>query len=128
MFAVIPFQRGRDDRRHCKIDPADSLKSVLDKVAFGLQLGGVIDMLQLAATAGAEMGAFGLDPMGALFIDRDQSPESVGFLFLGQIDGDNVLRGCKRDEDDEAVIFKNAISAKRQIFNGSFNQNNILWG
>ena len=50
----------------------------------------------------------------------------MGFFLLGQFDGDDILGRCKRDKDDKAVIFKNAIPAKRQIFNWSCDQNIIL--
>ena len=66
--------------------------------------------------------------MGAFLVDRDQGPKTVGFLLLGQPDGDKVLGRGERNEDDKAVAFEDAVSAKCQIFNGAFNQKIILVG
>src|SRR6267154_3335360 len=78
-------------------------------------------MLQMAPTTCFKVGTLWFYPRRTLLMDTNQFSGCKVFLFRKDIDLNLIIRSCKWNEDDEAFMTQNALAAKSDRFNFSFN-------
>jgi hypothetical protein len=108
------------------VEAAEALEEVADLVVFEEELGGVGEVLVLAAAAIAEVGAGRLDAVGGGAEDFEDAGAGVVFLHLGQFDAELFAGGGEGDEHDELVDATDGIAAVGDGVDGEFDL--LAWG
>lgn len=114
--AVVELGGGGDDRFDGVFDAAHVFEEFGDLLLFPGELGIVVEVLVLAAAAGAEEGAAGIDAVRRGVDDADEV--GVGVVFVIAVDaGEDAFAGKgEGDHDDPAVHAGDALGEVGEFF------------
>jgi hypothetical protein len=99
-------------------ETADALEEFADLLVFELELGGVIEVLVLAAAAVSEVGAAGGDAVGCGLEDAEEMGAGEAFFNFGDFDFDDFAGDDEGDEDDEVIVTCDAFAAEGEVSDG----------
>ena len=115
LVAVIPGMHGAERRMHRQVGPlADARHGIDDLLALRLELGFIIEVLQLAAAAGRVDRAGRLHAVLAGLEDVDEGAARIGLLCLGDARLDIFAGQCAHDKYREALITPHALAARAE--------------
>ena len=93
----------------------DTLEEITHLILLYLLLGNIVDVLILAAAAGAKMFAARFYTVGRCLKHVDEFCSGEGFLFLGDFHQNRFPADDERDEDDKPIHSANTFTAEGQV-------------